>query len=539
MSGLSGLLRAEDAVGRRRNATFAAAHLAERLALFAVALMIPRDDRGLALAAAAALALLTVLRALAASAAQTHAKARLHERVGRALLARDLFRASALEDADPEAALLDGIDAGARVLASLRPALMADAIASVVIGVSLGFVVPPMWLAAFAVAIAVGAATVVAARRATIAASERAFVAQRPLVDRLVTILTGRLEIVANGARSITESALAREARAWADTEARFERSSAIASRLPLVLAAGLTATVLAAAGTVPLRELATSALVLAFAVPPFAGLARAVHELGKVTARIAPLASLLDGAPIEGSKERAPASPGPPRSLGLEGASFRYAGASVDALTSVNASFVSGAVTVLVGPNGSGKSTVLRALLALEPLREGGLTIDDASADAAALRAHVAYLPQRPYLSDRATVREALGLFAASAAESAEADAALVESLARVGMDAVLRAKHPTDPLAVRIGKLSSGQKQRIALARFLARDRAVWLMDEPDASLDAEGLALLESILGEERARRVIVVAAHAPSLARVADQVLVCDAGRVTARSSGTPA
>ncbi|MFO0673953.1 MAG: ATP-binding cassette domain-containing protein [Polyangiaceae bacterium] len=176
--------------------------------------------------------------------------------------------------------------------------------------------------------------------------------------------------------------------------------------------------------------------------------------------------------------------------------------------------------------PTGAANPPLLRALLSLEPLRGGALSAGDVVVKGGdALRAATAYLPQRPYLSERATVRESFELFF----ERAPAEAPLVEWLTRFGMLDVLRAKNADDPLAVRIGRLSSGQKQRVALARFCALDRPVWLLDEPDASLDAEGLALLESILREERANRIIVVAARSPSIARIADQVIACDGGR----------
>ncbi len=534
MSPVRVLVRTIDAAGRRRAAWFGVAHGAERLALFAVALVVPRDARVTALLAAGALALLTIIRALLGSAAQTHAKAYLHVRAGQALLTRDLFRPSALEDDDPEAALLDGIDTGARALASLWPQVMADAAAAAIVAVVLALTVPLTWLAAFALAITVGAITLLAQRRATVSASERAFAAYRPVVDRLVSILAGRLEIVANGARPLAERRLASEAGRWADEESRFERSAAIAGRLPILFGASLVVIVLVAGATAPLRELAVNAVVLAFALPPFAGVARGLHELGKIAPRVAPLASLLDGAPAPASSSPGSVD-GPPR-LVLTNASFRYAGATVDALDRVDAAFLKGRLSVLVGANGSGKSTLLRALLSLEPLRGGALSAGDVVVKGGdALRAATAYLPQRPYLSERATVRESFELFF----ERAPAEAPLVEWLTRFGMLDVLRAKNADDPLAVRIGRLSSGQKQRVALARFCALDRPVWLLDEPDASLDAEGLALLESILREERANRIIVVAAHSPSIARIADQVIACDGGRVTARSSDTPA
>jgi ABC-type transport system involved in cytochrome bd biosynthesis fused ATPase/permease subunit len=191
--------------------------------------------------------------------------------------------------------------------------------------------------------------------------------------------------------------------------------------------------------------------------------------------------------------------------------------------------------VTLLVGANGSGKSTLLKLLLAIEPPREGRYLVDGSPPrDGAALRASIAYLPQRPYLSDRVTVREAFGLLCPAVDE-----AAAMKWIERVGMGDVLRRIREDDPLGARIGRLSAGQRQRVALARAGLLDRRVWLLDEPDASLDAEGLARLGALLDEERSARIIVVAAHADALVRCADRVLRVEDGTVTdePRPSGT--
>jgi ABC-type transport system involved in cytochrome bd biosynthesis fused ATPase/permease subunit len=137
--------------------------------------------------------------------------------------------------------------------------------------------------------------------------------------------------------------------------------------------------------------------------------------------------------------------------------------------------------------------------------------------------RRSIAYLSQRPFLSDRATVGGAMCLLAP------DADGETFEcSLRQVKLWPVLVHRSPQSPLDVKVGSLSAGEKQRLALARVLARRAPVILLDEPDANLDAEGLELLTALLRELAPGRMIAVAAHSPRLIASADRVLALDEG-----------
>lgn len=522
------VVRSLDYRGRRLAAWYGIAHLADRLALVGVALAAPHDDRTAITIAAVFLGILTLARAFVGSIAQAHAQALLHIRVGESLLARELLRPTALEDDDPEAAVLDGIDIGARIAAGTLPATVADLVGAVLVSGVLVRVATPRMLGAAVAAVVGGAFVMLFARRVTLVESERAWLSQRPLLDRLVSILAARLEIVANGAGERSRLELVRTARTWETQVGRFERATALASRLPLVFGAAMLAGVLLLSSRLVLSDLALSAILLVSALPPFAGAARGIHELTKLSVRVMPLVALLQ--PVTDDDRPAHADRvAPPDKLSLEAATFRYPTNESDVIRGASLSFVAPSLTVLVGPNGSGKSTLLRLLLAIEAPRTGAYKVDDQlpACDGAALRSHVAYLPQRPYLAERTTVRDAFSLLAPAVDE-----ASALRWIERVGMKGVLIAKDPHDPLAVRLGRLSAGQKQRLAIARIGFLDRRVWLLDEPDASLDADGLAMLSTLFNEERARRIIIVAAHAPSLSCHADRVLHVAAGQITA-------
>ena len=140
-----------------------------------------------------------------------------------------------------------------------------------------------------------------------------------------------------------------------------------------------------------------------------------------------------------------------------------------------------------------------------------------------------IGYLPQRPFLPERATVRAAMRLLA----PDAERDV-LERSLVQVNLWPVLLARSPASPLDTKVGSLSAGEKQRLALARVLARRSPLLLLDEPDANLDQEGLDLLVAILRELAPGHMIAVAAHSPRLIAASDRVLVL--GATSAKHGG---
>lgn len=168
-----------------------------------------------------------------------------------------------------------------------------------------------------------------------------------------------------------------------------------------------------------------------------------------------------------------------------------------------------------LCGPNGAGKSTLLRVLLGLRQPQGGSVTVGGVelgTLDLQKLRRSIAYLPQRPYLGEHyATIRSALrGL------DEDASDGAMRAAIDRVGLGNAARSG---DVLDVEIGELSAGQRQRLALARVLLHDAAIYLLDEPDANLDRAGIALVAELVRDLAARgRMVAIAAHTGELAAI---------------------
>jgi ATP-binding cassette subfamily C protein CydD len=181
------------------------------------------------------------------------------------------------------------------------------------------------------------------------------------------------------------------------------------------------------------------------------------------------------------------------------------------------------GRLTVLTGPNGSGKSTALHAIVGLLPPEAGtvlvnGVPLDEL--DPERWWARVGWLPQRPVLVPGSLADNVALLGARVGSEE------LGRACAATGFDAVLAELPDGWDTVVGVGGagLSLGQRQRLALARVLAADRALLLLDEPTAHLDPESeAAVLGSLIQRARAGATVVVVGHRAPVLAAADDVV----------------
>ena len=198
-------------------------------------------------------------------------------------------------------------------------------------------------------------------------------------------------------------------------------------------------------------------------------------------------------------------------------------------ALAGVDLCLQQGEVVVVVGANGAGKTSLLRACAGLLPVTAGEATVlgVDLTTDHTSVRRYVGLLGHAAPLYDELSAAEnvrfavrALGL----PAEAAD------HALDRLGLTGRVR--------TTLAGRLSAGQRRRVALAALLARRPALWLLDEPHAGLDAESRTLLGQLVGEAVADgATVLLSSHEPQLSvPLADRVVSMGGGRVTGEEPG---
>jgi iron complex transport system ATP-binding protein len=189
---------------------------------------------------------------------------------------------------------------------------------------------------------------------------------------------------------------------------------------------------------------------------------------------------------------------------------------------------------TAIVGPNGAGKSTLLRTLAGLIAPRLGEVRIDGLAASAPHRReraTRIAWLDQQANPSGELSVREtvALGRLAhlgLTANAGAADDAAVDEAMRLTGC-----AGHPNKLL----GQLSGGERQRVLLARALATQAPILLLDEPTTHLDPPFQVGIARLLRQLATTRTVVSVVHDLGLAFCADRVLAMQQGKVVAHAA----
>jgi osmoprotectant transport system ATP-binding protein len=164
-----------------------------------------------------------------------------------------------------------------------------------------------------------------------------------------------------------------------------------------------------------------------------------------------------------------------------FEGVTKRYPDGTV-AVDDLNLEIPSGQITVLVGPSGCGKTTTLRMINRLIDTTSGTITIDGddiRAKDPSDLRRGIGYViqhaglfPHRTIIDNIATVPYLLGW------DKKKARATAMELMERVGLDTKMAKRYPF--------QLSGGQQQRVGVARALAADPPIMLMDEPFSAVD-----------------------------------------------------
>jgi ABC-type multidrug transport system fused ATPase/permease subunit len=253
-----------------------------------------------------------------------------------------------------------------------------------------------------------------------------------------------------------------------------------------------------------------------------------------RATASGARIFQILDRAPRMTVPVHAPPLPAGDGQVSLSGVSLTFEGTSHPALTDVNLEVEAGQTTALVGAMGSGKTALVSLLPRLYDVTAGTVRIDGAdvrSVDPVSLRHEIAVVNDDPFLFS-ATVHDNIAYArpdatreeVEAAARAAQADS-FIQSLPN-GYETLVGERGLT---------LSGGQRQRIAIARALAADPRILILDDATSSVDASTEHSIKLALREVMRGRTTFVIAHRLSTIALADLIVVLEDGRVAAHGT----
>ena len=214
--------------------------------------------------------------------------------------------------------------------------------------------------------------------------------------------------------------------------------------------------------------------------------------------------------------------------SITFENVSFTYPNETRPALEEINLTIAKGQQIAVVGKTGAGKSTLVNLILGFIQPSSGQITTSDGISTVRRPPSilQIAWVPQKPYLfhdTIAANIRlgnpEASDEEVISAANSAHLHE-FIESLPQ---------KYETI-IGESGARLSSGQAQRLALARAFLKDAPILILDEPTSSLDPETESLLEESTHRLMQGRTVLTIAHRLNTIFQSDQIIVIESGRI---------
>ena len=247
------------------------------------------------------------------------------------------------------------------------------------------------------------------------------------------------------------------------------------------------------------------------------------VLEMGTYAQGLTDLIQLFESTPREFGEE-VPAHLSPIR---LKDVDFTYDGAT-NVLRQLDLEFTAGELVGIVGPSGAGKSTLVELLLRLRPptagaITLGGVPIDDIAPAEFARR--VAFVPQVPTLIE-GTIADNVRFFRDLPDERVRA--ALDSAHLSAEVDAL------PDGMQTKVGPdermLSGGQRQRLTIARALAGDPEILILDEPTSSLDAISENAIRRALDELPSHCLALIVAHRYSTLRSCSRIVVLAHGHL---------
>src|SRR5436305_4420015 len=286
--------------------------------------------------------------------------------------------------------------------------------------------------------------------------------------------------------------------------------------------------------GTLTLGQFTAFYAYLLILISPMRTLGYMLSAAQRATASGARIFQVLDREPQITSPAGAPALPPGRGSVKLSGVGLTFDGARHPALRDIDLEVDAGQTVALVGPMGSGKTALVSLLARLYDVTEGAVCIDGAdvrSVDLLSLRHQIATVSDDPFLFS-ASVHENIAYARADAtrkevedaARAAQADA-FVRDLPQ-GYDTLIGERGLT---------LSGGQRQRIAIARAIAANPRILILDDATSSVDASTEQEIKLALRQVMRGRTTFIVAHRLSTIALADEIVMLEDGSVAARGT----
>lgn len=217
-----------------------------------------------------------------------------------------------------------------------------------------------------------------------------------------------------------------------------------------------------------------------------------------------------------------------------FEDVCFRYPGADEDALSHLTFTARPGRTTAILGGTGSGKSTLLNLIPRFYDVTGGRVMVDGIdvrSASLAGLRARIGYVPQKGVLFS-GTVRENLTF---GSDDIPDAQVRRATQVAQAEGFILEREGGYDSEIAQGGTNVSGGQKQRLSIARAVARKPEIYLFDDSFSALDFKTDAAVRRALGQEAADATVIVVAQRIATVMHADEILVLDEGRLAGKGT----
>lgn len=209
--------------------------------------------------------------------------------------------------------------------------------------------------------------------------------------------------------------------------------------------------------------------------------------------------------------------------------ATFRYAGAQEPVLKNIDFKARSGETIAIIGGTGSGKTTLIDLIPRFYDLETGHIFIDGMdirSYDLKVLREKIALVPQKPVIFS-GTIADNIRLGKPLATDEE------VKRAARIAQaeEFIEKLEDGYDTLVAQGGtNISGGQKQRLSIARAIARDPEIFIFDDSFSALDYKTDALLRQALRKEIKNKIMIIVAQRVTSIIDADQIIVLDNGEI---------